>query len=58
MVSLPKAVLFVYLVLTFRYARASVSSTDCCIGYVSSLFTVAEKYILAILLIERVTNWD
>jgi hypothetical protein len=43
MVSLPKAVLFVYLVLTFACARASVSSTDCCVCYVSSLFTVPEN---------------
>jgi hypothetical protein len=43
MVSLPKAGLFVYLVLTFACARASVSSTDCCVGYVSSLFTVPEN---------------
>jgi hypothetical protein len=35
MVSLPKAGLFVYLVLTFACTRASVSSTDCCVGYVS-----------------------
>ena len=43
MVGLPEAVLFVYLVLTFAYARALVSSTDCCIGYVSSLFAVPEN---------------